>query len=112
MKAFVTGATGYVGEAVMRDLLAHGHQVRALVRRTSDTRYLDGLPIERAYGDLRDAQSLRQGMQGCDTLFHVGAYVALWAPDPSEIIDANVVGTRHILRVARELGYQKVDRKS
>ena len=108
MKAFVTGATGYVGQAVMHDLLEHGHQVRALARKTSDTRYLDGLPVERAYGDLRDAPSLREGMKGCDTLFHVGAYVALWAPDPSEIIDANVQGTRNILRLARELGYQKV----
>ncbi len=108
MKAFVTGATGYVGQAVMRDLLQHGHQVRALVRKTSDTRYLDGLPVERAYGDLRDLQSMREGMKGCDTLFHVGAAVALWAPDPSEFIDANVVGTRNILRIAREYGYQKV----
>lgn len=108
MKAFVTGATGYVGQAVVRDLLGHSHQVRALVRKTSDTRYLEGLPVERAYGDLRDVASLREGMRGCDTLFHVGAYVALWAPDPSEIIDANVTGTRNILRTARELGYAKV----
>lgn len=108
MKAFVTGATGYVGQAVVRDLLAHGHQVRALVRKTSDTRYLDGLEVERAYGDLREPQSLRAGMEGCDTLFHVGAAVALWAADPSEFIDANVLGTRMILRLARELRYQKV----
>lgn len=108
MKAFLTGATGYVGQAVMRDLVAHGHQVRALVRKTSDTRYLNGLPVERVYGDLRDPQSLRDGMKGCDTLFHVGAAVALWAPDPTEFIDANVLGTRTILRLARELGYQKV----
>lgn len=107
MKAFVTGATGYVGQAVVRDLLAHGHQVRALVRRTSDTRYLDGIDVERVYGDLRDLESLRAAMQGCDTLFHVGAYVALWAPDPSEILDANVLGTRYVLQVARDLGYQK-----
>jgi dihydroflavonol-4-reductase len=107
VKAFVTGATGYVGQAVVRDLLGHGHQVRALVRKTSDTRYLDGLDAERTFGDLRDIQSLRAGMHGCDTLFHVGAYVALWAPDPGEIIDANVMGTRNILRVARELGYRR-----
>ncbi len=107
MKAFVTGGTGYVGQAVVRDLLAHGHRVRCLVRRTSDTRYLDGLPVERVYGDLRDIQSLREGMRGCDTLFHVGAYVALWAPDPNEIIESNVLGTRNVLQVAMELGYRK-----
>ncbi|MFI5394294.1 MAG: NAD-dependent epimerase/dehydratase family protein [Candidatus Binatia bacterium] len=107
MKAFVTGATGYVGQAVTRDLLAHSHQVRALIRKTSDTRYLEGLDVERACGDLRDVQSLRDGMRGCDTLFHVGAYVALWAPDPNDILDANVLGTRNILQVATELGYQK-----
>ncbi len=107
MKAFVTGATGYVGQAVVRDLLTHGHSARVLVRKSSDTRYLDGLDVARAYGDLRDVQSLRDGMDGCDTLFHVGAYVALWAPDPNDIIDANVLGTRNILRVATELGYRK-----
>ncbi len=107
MKAFVTGATGYVGQAVVRDLLEHGHSARALVRKTSDTRYLDGLDVERVYGDLRDIQSLRDGMRGCDTLFHVGAYVVLWAPDPNEIIDANVLGVRNILQVAMEQGYRK-----
>jgi len=107
VKAFVPGATGYVGQAVVRDLLAHHHQVRALVRPTSDTRYLDGLEVERVYGDLRDVESLRNGMRGCDTLFHVGAYVTMWAPNPNDIIDANVLGTRNILRVAHDLGYQK-----
>lgn len=107
MKAFVTGATGYIGQAVVRDLLAHHHAVRVLIRKTSDTRYLDDLTVERVYGDLRDLQSLRDGMRGCDTLFHVGAYVALWAPDPNDIIDANVVGTRNILQVATALGYQR-----
>lgn len=107
MRAFVTGATGYVGQAVTRDLLAHHHAVRVLVRKTSDTRYLDGLAVERVYGDLRDIDSLRQGMRGCDTLFHVGAYVAMWAPDPSEIIDANVLGTRNVLQAAGEFDYRK-----
>ena len=107
MKAFVTGATGYVGQAVVRDLLAHDHSVRVLIRKTSDTRYLDGLNVERVFGDLRDVKSLRDGMKGCDTLFHVGAYVALWAPDPNDIIEANVLGTRNILQQAMDLGYEK-----
>jgi dihydroflavonol-4-reductase len=73
MRAFVTGATGFIGGAVVRRLLEAGHEVRAMVRAGADTRQLEGLPVERLEGDLRDRQSLRRGVSGCDWAFHVAA---------------------------------------
>ncbi len=76
VRAFVTGASGFVGGAVVRRLLAEGHTVRALVRPASDTRLLDGLPLERIVGDLGNLDVLRRAAAGCDWVFHVAALYA------------------------------------
>jgi dihydroflavonol-4-reductase len=81
MKAFVTGATGFIGGNLVRMLLAEGHQVRALVRPASDRRNLAGLPVELVEGDLDDQQKLTDAIQGCDVVFHVAALYSLWAKD-------------------------------
>jgi dihydroflavonol-4-reductase len=73
MRIFVTGGTGFIGGSVVRCLRAAGHEVRALVRAGADTRQLDGLSVQRVAGDLRDADSLRRGIAGCDWVFHVAA---------------------------------------
>jgi dihydroflavonol-4-reductase len=96
----VTGAAGFVGSAVTRRLLAAGHQVRALVRPTSDRRNLEGLPIEIVVGDLTDAESLRAALQGCRVLFHVAADYRLWVRDPRAMHAANVDGTVALMRAA------------
>jgi dihydroflavonol-4-reductase len=98
----VTGATGFVGSAVARRLLAAGHQVRALVRATSDRRNLEGLPVELALGDLTDTDSLRAALQGCRVLFHVAADYRLWVRDPRAMHAANVDGTVALMRAALE----------
>src|SRR5690606_24442665 len=102
MKTLITGATGFVGSAVLRRLLAAGHEVRALVRAGSDRRNLEGLDVEIATGDLCDPASLRQAVAGCDTLFHVAADYRLWIPDPDSIYRTNVEGTRMLIRAALE----------
>ena len=79
MTTLVTGATGFVGSHVARQLLAAGHSVRALVRPTSNLKSLDGLPVERAEGDLRDVISLDRAMKGVRWVFHVAADYRLWA---------------------------------
>ena len=107
-RAFVTGATGFVGAAVARALLTDGWQVRALARAGSDRRNFAGLALETVTGDLRDRQSLLKGLAGCDTLFHVAADYRLWAPDPADLYAINVEGTRNILEAAAQAGVERI----
>ena len=108
MKALVTGATGFVGSAVVRRLLREGHHVRAWVRATSDRRNLQDIDVEVIEGDLIDADSLLQACDGCDALFHVAADYRLWAPAPDELYRTNVDGTRAILEAAKRVGIPRV----
>ncbi len=108
MKALVTGATGFVGAAVVRALAAAGTEVRVLARRDSDLRNLAGLKVETVHGDLRDRDSLRRALAGCRHLYHVAALYAFWARDPSVFYDVNVTGTRVLLETAREVGTERI----
>src|ERR1700683_4559062 len=102
MKAFVTGATGFLGSHVARALAGQGADLRLLVRPTSNLKNLEGLKAETATGDLRDPASLEKAMSGCDTVFHVAADYRLWVRDPAEMYRSNVDGTRAILDAARK----------
>jgi dihydroflavonol-4-reductase len=107
MKTLVTGATGFLGSHVARQLAARGESVRVLVRSSSDTRALDGLEAERFPGDLRDAASLDRAMAGVSRVFHVAADYRLWARNPREIYESNVTGTRNLLDAARRASVEK-----
>lgn len=102
MKAFITGATGFIGGNLVRALLADGHQVRALVRPNSERRNLAGLPIELAVGDLDHPSQLTEQIAGCEVVFHVAAHYSLWAKDSAAIYRANVKGTENILAAAQQ----------
>ena len=104
----VTGASGFLGSAVARALVARGLSVRVLVRPTSPRGNLDGLPCEVVTGDLRDAASLRPAVAGAGALFHVAADYRLWAPDPGEILRGNVEGTRNLMGAALEAGVRRI----
>jgi dihydroflavonol-4-reductase len=113
MKAFVTGATGFLGSHVARALADLGADLRLLVRPTSNLRNLEGLQssgmkAETATGDLRDAASLEKAMSGCDTVFHVAADYRLWVREPGEMYRSNVEGTRAILDAARKNGVRRI----
>lgn len=108
MTYLVTGATGFVGSHVVRRLLARGEPVRALVRPSSNLQALEGLEVERVYGDLRDPDSLRSALRGVDRVFHVAADYRLWAPSPREIYENNVAGTRNLLQAARAAGVSRI----
>lgn len=107
MKALVTGATGFVGSSVVRELLNEGADVRVFVREKSDTRNIDGLEIEKAYGDIRDGESVKKALAGCDTLFHTAAIYSFWLPDSKAFYDVNVEGTKTVLGAALEQGVDK-----
>ncbi len=103
MKVFVTGATGFLGAHVARALVAQGAALRVLVRPTSDLRNLEQLgSFEQVTGDLRQPESMRAGLRGCDALMHVAADYRLWVRDPQSMYAANVEGTRALLRLAAE----------
>lgn len=108
MKAFVTGATGFIGASIVRELLKDGHQVKVLVRNGSDTTNLNGLKVEVMQGDLHDQHHLEQGMTGHDWLFHAAADYRLWCPKPEAMYHANVNGTCTILQAALEAGVKRV----
>ena len=108
MKAFVTGATGFLGSHVARVLSEQGADLRLLVRPSSNLRNLEGLKAETATGDLRNPASLERAMEGCDTVFHVAADYRLWVRDPNEMYRSNVEGTRAILEAARKNGVSSV----
>jgi dihydroflavonol-4-reductase len=108
MKALVTGATGFVGGAVVRALVDRGIDVRVLARAGSDLQNIQNLAVERVEGDLRDPVSLRRSLTGCGQLYHVAAHYALWAKDPSIFYDVNVTGTKNLLEAARDVGVKRI----
>lgn len=110
-KAFVTGANGHLGANLVRDLLAHGYEVVALVRAGADGRGLDDVrsDITVAHGDVRDAEAVGEAMRGAEVVFHTAAPYLLWAKDPSAAIIAPAVeGTENVLRRAKTNGVRRV----
>jgi len=108
VKAFVTGATGFVGSHVARVLAEQGAELRLLVRSNSNPRNIESLKADRVIGDLRDPSSLETAISGCDALFHVAADYRLWIRDPDQMYRSNVEGTRAVLEAARKNRVRRV----
>ncbi len=108
MKAFVTGATGFVGSHVARLLAEQGADLRLLVRESSRTENIANLRADLVKGDLRRPESLPSAIQGCEFVFHVAADYRIWVRDPEEMYKANVEGTRAIIDAALAAGAQRV----
>lgn len=107
-RVLVTGASGFIGSAVARALLARGYGVRGLLRPQSPRRNLQGLAMEIAIGDLLDPASLAAACAGCDALIHVAADYRLWVPDPAAMLRVNVDGTRAVMAAARAAGITRM----
>jgi len=109
----VTGATGFIGWHVARQLLERGERVRALVRDPARSARalgeLEGIDtgLEIVRGDLRDEDSLRSAVQGCGVVYHVAADYRLWARRPEEMYRSNVDGTRNLLAASRKAGVER-----
>jgi dihydroflavonol-4-reductase len=104
----VTGASGFVGAAVVRALLARGEAVRVLLRPQSDRRNVAGLAVETCLGSLDDPASLARAVAGCRCLFHVAADYRLWVPDPAAMHRTNVEGTEALMRAALAAGVERI----
>lgn len=100
MKTLLTGATGFVGSAVLRRLAEAGHNVRVLVRPNGDRHNLDGVGCETVIGDLTDPDSLKLAVRGCEAVFHAAADYRLWVPDPDRMHRVNIQGTMDLLKIA------------
>ncbi len=108
MKALVSGATGLVGSSVVRELLKDGIEVKVLVRKESNTKNIDGLALEKVYGDIRDKDSVKAALKGCRVFYQAAALYTSWAPDERVFYEINVEGTKNVLSAALEQGIEKV----
>jgi dihydroflavonol-4-reductase len=106
--ALVTGATGFVGSAVARALLARGETVRVMARAGGDRRNLEGLKVEIVEGDLRDPEARRKALEGAGSLYHVAADYRLWTRDPAAMFAVNVEATENLLREAADAGVSRM----
>ncbi|HYK82138.1 MAG TPA: hopanoid-associated sugar epimerase [Gemmatimonadales bacterium] len=108
MTTLVTGATGFVGSALVRRLLDARQDVRALARPGSTRRLLEGLPVEIVEGDLTAPETLRPAVRGCRALFHVAADYRFWVRDPGAMHAANVTGTVALMRAALDCHVERI----
>jgi len=108
MTTLVTGAAGFLGSHVARQLVARGEQVRVLMRPSSNNRAISDLSLEYVTGDLRDAASLERAMNGVKRVFHVAADYRLWAKRSQDIYDSNVGGTKNLLAAAKRAGVEQL----
>ena len=108
MTTLVTGATGYLGIELVRELVVRGRPVRALVRSDQAAARLDGLPVELAHGDITDAAAVRRAVAGTQTVFHMAGVVGHRARDEQALHDVNAVAAAGLLDAAREAGVRRV----
>jgi dihydroflavonol-4-reductase len=108
MKAFVTGATGFIGRHFVRELRKSGHEVLCLVRPTSDVRTLQGADVDLVPGDVADKDSLLSGMNGCHYVVNLANLYEFWVPNPRSYQEVNVIGTRNVMEAALEIGIPKI----
>jgi dihydroflavonol-4-reductase len=106
--SLVTGASGFLGSAIVRVLLEAGHEVAVLIRENSDRRNLTGVEVAVRYGDLRDPASLDAAMAGCDYVFHAAADYRLWARVPEAMYRSNVDGSRNVVEAAARHGIRRL----
>jgi dihydroflavonol-4-reductase len=98
-----------VGSSIVRGLPKDGKEAKVLVGENSDTRNIESLDVEKVYGDIRDGESVRTALHGCDTLYQTAALYSRWMPDINVFYDINVAGTKTALNTALEKGLRSED---
>jgi dihydroflavonol-4-reductase len=107
-RVVITGAAGFIGSSVARELCARGAHVVALVEPGGGTDNLDDLDVETVRGDLRDPDAVNKAVEGCRLVFHVAALYRFWAADPADFYSINVTGTRHVLEATKRHGCERL----
>lgn len=108
MTTLITGATGHLGANLTRELLKRKEKVRVLLRKENSNVEVDGLDVERVYGDVTDRQSLKEAVRGCARVYHLAAFVSIRSGDRQKLFDVNVLGTRTLMQLCREAGVERV----
>ncbi|MBN2244262.1 MAG: NAD-dependent epimerase/dehydratase family protein [Candidatus Aminicenantes bacterium] len=107
MRFFITGATGFIGTELIRFLHNKGFKIRIFCRPSSNTDVFGQIPVEIAYGDIRDLHSIEEGIKECDYIIHLAGYAKNWAKDPQTFYDINLHGLENLLKAARKEGIKK-----
>ncbi|MBD3414495.1 MAG: NAD-dependent epimerase/dehydratase family protein [Candidatus Aminicenantes bacterium] len=107
MNYFVTGATGFIGAALVKKLAHSGHRIHALYRSQPKTSVINLSQVRLFKGDLLDAQSLHKAMKGCDGVFHTAAQTKIWTKNPDFYSRVNITGTQNVLQAALDQGVKK-----
>jgi dihydroflavonol-4-reductase len=108
MKIFITGGTGFIGKYTTELLSKTDHQLKVLVRKTSNSSFLNKLNVTIVEGDLADKKSLLEGMKDCDSVINIAALYSLWEPNKKIYSEINITGTRNVMECALEAGIKKV----
>lgn len=107
MKILITGSTGYLGGAVLREAFSRGYSIRALCRKEPETGTFPA-DVEIAYGDLTRPETLAEAMKDCQAVIHSAALVSIWQRDPQDFYRINVEGTQSIMKAAADAGIERV----
>jgi dihydroflavonol-4-reductase len=108
MKIFITGGTGFIGRYTTELLSKTNHQLKLLVRKTSNSSFLNKLNVTIVEGDLTDKKSLLEGMKDCDSVINIAAHYTFWEPDNKIYSEVNIEGTRNVMECALETGIKKI----
>ena len=108
MKALITGATGFVGSALLRLLVKQDYDLQILKRPGANTHNLFDFDIKVIEGDLQNIESLESAVDSCEQVFHVAADYRLWVPDSKDMFKTNIDGTRNLIKVAKKAGVKKI----
>lgn len=108
MRVLITGATGFLGSHLCRRMVSQGHDVRILYRAASELSVLDGLPLEKAVGDIADAESMRTAVRDREWVVHAAADLSYWGPQEATLMRVNVEGTRHVAQACLAEGVQRL----
>lgn len=106
-KILVTGATGSIGSNVVRKLVDRGYDVRVLIRKTSNTLSIDGLNIERVYGDITDLPSIKEAVKGCKYVIHTAGIIVPGSVNKSIVYDINEKGALNVAQASIEEGVER-----
>jgi dihydroflavonol-4-reductase len=107
-RAFVTGATGFLGRAIVQELVAAGRPVKALARSDAAAQRLVAIGAEPVRGDLRDRSALEAGFEGCAVVYHAAGVNTFCVPDPRPMFDVNVAGSRTVALAAAAAGVARL----